>query len=567
MTSPAGPLAAAFADLPHRLAAHIGLSAAALALAIAVAVPLVLLARRRPRLRGAVLGLAGLVQTIPALALLALFYPALLALRDVAGARVPVLGFLPALLALALYALLPLLRGGIGGLASVDPAVTEAADGIGMTPRQRLLSVELPLAAPVIVGGVRTAAVWTIGAATLATAVGATTLGDFIFAGLQTENWVAVLVGCGAAAGLAVAVDAALGLVEAGLARGSRPRLIAGAAVLAIIAALALVPGGSRTGAAVVVGAKNFSEQYILADLIADRLAPRPVSLRTGLGSAVAFRALAAGDLDTYVDYAGTLWTGVLGESRRLPRPALLAALTRELGARFGVGVVGPLGFENAYVLAVRRDTAAKYRLVTIADLARVAPELTLGSDIEFLSRPEWASLAAAYALRFKASRSFEPTFMYRALASGAVDVISAFSSDGRIAAQDLVVLRDPAGAIPAYDALLLVSPRRARDHSLDATLRPLVGSIDVAAMRRANLLVDRASDKLSPAAAARTLERGCRNDAVECRAAGAEPAPGDDLRRREGDRPAGDRTRRDAARAQAAGIPRQEPPRAGSRA
>ncbi|MBV8971610.1 MAG: ABC transporter permease subunit, partial [Sphingomonadaceae bacterium] len=138
-------LGLALAELPAKLAAHVALSAAALALAIVVAVPTVLLARRRPRLRAAALGLAGLIQTVPALALLALFYPALLALRQVAGIDVPVLGPVPALLALALYALLPLLRGGIGGLASVDPAVVEAADAIGMTPGQRLVSVELPL--------------------------------------------------------------------------------------------------------------------------------------------------------------------------------------------------------------------------------------------------------------------------------------------------------------------------------------------------------------------------------------------------------------------------------------
>jgi len=228
---------------------------------------------------------------------------------------------------------------------------------------------------------------------------------------------------------------------------------------------------------------------------------------RSGLGSAVAFRALAANDIDVYVDYAGTLWTGILGHGATLPRADLLTALTRELAAKYGVGVVGPLGFENAYVLAVRRDTATRLHLATIADLARAAPGLTLGADIEFLSRPEWAGLDAAYHLAFKAKKSFEPTFMYRALASGEADVISAFSSDGRIAAQDLVVLTDPKAAIPSYDALLLVSPARAKDHALDAALRPLIGAIDVAAMRRANLLVDRDADKLSPAAAARTLQ------------------------------------------------------------
>jgi ABC-type proline/glycine betaine transport system permease subunit len=255
-------LTAALADLPTKLAAHVTLSAAALGLAIVIAAPLVLLARTRRAVRWAALAAAGLVQTIPALALLALFYPALLAVRGVTGGTLPVLGFLPALLALTLYALLPLLRGGLNGLMGVDRDIVEAADGVGMTPRQRLVQVELPLAAPVIMAGVRTAAVWTIGAATLATAVGAPCLGDFIFSGLQTENWVAVLVGCGAAAGLAVVVDALLGLVEAGLGAGSRARMLAGVAGLTLIGALAVLPqlGAAAPVKAVVVGAKNFSD-------------------------------------------------------------------------------------------------------------------------------------------------------------------------------------------------------------------------------------------------------------------------------------------------------------------
>ena len=511
-------LRTALGELPGKLTAHIVLSVAALGLAVAIAAPLVLLARDRPRARSVVLGAAGLVQTIPALALLALFYPALLALRPVLGPALPVFGFLPALLALTAYALLPLMRGGLNGLMGIAPTIIEAADATGMMRRQRLLIVELPIAAPVIVGGLRTAAVWTIGAATLATAVGATSLGDFIFSGLQTETWERVIVGCLAAAGLAIAVDALLGLIEAGLARGQRSRLLGGVAglvVMAIVAVGLTRTGLTRTGLtrtgqspAIVVGAKNFSEQYILADVIARRLAPRPVTVRSGLGSAVIFRALAAGDLDTYVDYAGTLWTNVLGHHDIVPRAAMLAALDGELPRRFGVGVIGPLGFENAYVLAVRRDTAQRLHLATIADLARVAPQLALGADIEFLSRPEWAHLDAAYHLAFRDTRSFEPTFMYRALTSGGVDVISAFSSDGRIAANRLVVLADPAHAIPSYDAVLLVSPRRARDHSLDAALRPLVGTIDVAVMQRANLLVDRDADKRSPAEAAALLLR-----------------------------------------------------------
>jgi len=184
----------------------------------------------------------------------------------------------------------------------------------------------------------------------------------------------------------------------------------------------------------------------------------------------------------------------------------LRAALTRALARRDGVLVLGPLGFENAYALAMRRSRAEALGVRTLDDLGRAAPALRLGSDIEFLSRPEWRSVAAAYGLRFAATRSFSPTFMYRAVADGSVDVISAFSSDGRIAALDLVTLADPRRALPSYEALLLVSPRRVHDPRFLAALRPLVGKIPIDRMRQANLMVDRDAEKKSPAEAARWL-------------------------------------------------------------
>ncbi|WP_156449661.1 ABC transporter permease, partial [Caulobacter sp. CCH9-E1] len=294
-------LDAALAVLPERLGWHVALSASALALGLAIALPLGIAAARHPRLKWIALASAGLVQTIPSLALLALFYPILLLLSRLAekvlGHGFPALGFLPSLLALTLYSMLPILRNAAAGIASVDPAVVEAAKGVGMTDRQRLWRVELPLAAPVIMAGVRTAAVWTIGAATLSTPVGQTSLGDYIFSGLQTEDWVAVLVGCAASAGLALIVEGLLGLIEAGVARRDGKRLLAGGVGLAIglVAALApLAVGALGHGrASYVIGAKNFSEQYILAELMAGRLerVGASVQRRVNLGSAVAYRA------------------------------------------------------------------------------------------------------------------------------------------------------------------------------------------------------------------------------------------------------------------------------------
>jgi osmoprotectant transport system permease protein len=509
--------AAAWRLLPGYLGQHVMLSAAALLLGLAVSLPLAVLAARNPRVRWPVLAVASLIQTIPGLALLALFFPLLLALsavtRALFGWTLPALGFLPSLLALTLYSMLPILRNGVAGLTGVDPAVLEAADGVGMTRSQRLWRVEAPLAAPIVMAGVRTAAVWTIGAATLSTPVGQTSLGDYIFSGLQTENWVFVLFGCAAAAVLALAADQLLGLVEAGLARRDRRRVTIGLAGLVIGAALAIAPSlavGQAGGARYVVGAKNFSEQFILAEMMGERLRGQGGRVRQhqGLGSAVIFRALQAGEIDAYVDYSGTLWTNVLGRRDTPERGVMLAELTRTLKQKYGVVVLGPLGFENAYALVMKADQARALRVATIADLTAQAPNLTLGSDLEFLSRPEWTALKGAYGLNFKAAKAYNPTFMYRALEAGGADVISAFSSDGRIAQDHLTVLGDPRGAIPAYDAVLLIAPGRAGDARLRRALQPMIGAITVDRMRQANLMVDRDRDKATPAQAAAFLSR-----------------------------------------------------------
>jgi osmoprotectant transport system permease protein len=508
-------LASALALLPEYLGWHVLLSFSALALGVAISLPLAVAASRSPRLRWPVLAGASLIQTIPSLALLALFYPLLLAVstlvKSAFGHGFSALGFLPSLLALTLYSMLPILRNAAAGILGVDAAVKEAADGVGMTSRQRLVQVELPLAAPVIMAGIRTAAVWTIGAATLSTPVGQTSLGNYIFAGLQTENWVFVLFGCAASAVLALAADQLLGLIEAGTRRRSARLVLVGVAGLLIGVSLAVAPllGLGKAGS-YVVGAKNFSEQYILAELMAGRLekAGAQVSRKEDLGSAVAYRALAAGELDAYVDYSGTLWTNVLSRKDNPGRAEVLKGLTAELKRRDGVVVLGSLGFENAYAFVMRPDRAKALGVASIADLARVAPKLTLGSDLEFLSRPEWKAVEGAYDLKFKARKSYQPTFMYRALAGGEADVISAFSSDGRIAADKLVILSDPKGAIPPYDAVVLISPRRAGDQRLLGALQPLIGKIDVTAMQGANLSVDRDQDKASPAEAASALEK-----------------------------------------------------------
>ena len=502
----------ALSGLGPQLAEHVLLSAAAVALGLVLALPLAVWASRSPSVAKLALGFASLVQTIPALALLALFFPILLGARAIFGEGLPTLGFLPAWLALGLYALLPILRNAVTALINIDAEAIEAADGLGMTSWQKLRLVEAPLAAPYIMAGIRTASVWTIGAATLATTIGQRSLGDPIFAGLQTQNWVLVLAGCIASAGLALTADALLGLVERGFAK-RRPRLsLAGAAwALTGIAAAGLSLADWRDGPAqdtVVIGAKSFSEQYIIARAIGSLLedAGYQVEYREGLGSAVVHNAVTTGAIDIYVDYTGTLWTNALGRTDNPGRGAMYDEITRWEEVSSGTRVLGRLGFENAYGLAMRRDVAQARSITSIADLAATAPQLTMGGDPEWFERPEWAAVRDAYDLTFGDQRTFSPTFMYTALESGEADVISAYTSDGRIAANDLTVLADPRDALPAYDAILLLSPDSARDQRLVATLSPLIGAINVETMREANYAVDRDNDKWSPETAAEWL-------------------------------------------------------------
>jgi osmoprotectant transport system permease protein len=481
--------------LPGYLTAHLELSLAALLVGFCVSVPLGIVISRVPWLEQPVLGVAATVQTIPSLALLALMVPLLGALGMTS------IGFLPAFVALVLYSMLPVLRNTVTGIAAVDPALLEAARGVGMSARDQLLRVELPLALPMIVAGIRTATVWTVGTATLATPVGATSLGNYIFSGLQTRNLNAVLVGCVAAAALALVLDNLAALVHSGVERRSRPRT---AVALAGFVALYLYAGASlgrrvlgEERDTLVVGSKTFSEQYVLAEMLAQRVraqAGTSVELRPSLGSTVVFDALRDGSVDFYVDYSGTIWTNVMKRADEPPRRAeMLRQIEVFLSERHGITLVCALGFENAYALAMRRDKSMALGVRTLGHLTSAAPRLSIGGDYEFFGRPEWKRVRETYGLSFREQRSMDSSLMYEAVRGGSVDVISAFTTDGRIAAFDLVLLEDDRQAIPPYDAIVLASRRVSRDYpAVLEALRSLSGRIDASEMRRMNLAVDR---------------------------------------------------------------------------
>ena len=477
--------------LPEYLEGHLLLTLIALSLGIAVSVPLGILANRQPALKRPLLISVSVLQTIPSVAILALTVAAL-------GGRI---GLLPALIALLLYSMLPIVRNTVTGLETVADDIVEAARGIGMSRTQILTRVRLPLALPVIIAGIRTAAVWTVGLATLSTLVGATSLGNYIFTGLQTRNLVAVTVGSIAAAFMAVILDAIIGGIQ-WLVENRNDEEIAGRyrRVFAAVAGAVLLGAGvsawsllPEPEADFVVGGKGFTEQHIIAGLLAEELeeAGFRVDQRLGLGTQVIYEAASNSTVDAYLEYSGTVWANIMNRNDNPGRAEVLAEVVDFVETTDGMTVIGEIGFQNLYALAMRKDRAAELGVNSIEDLIPVARQLTAGGDLEFFGRPEWISVRDTYGIDFDRKLTFDTTLMYTAVDERQVDLITAYTSDGRIAHFDLLVLEDPRNAMLPYDGFLLASAEAARNPDFIAALTDLVGRIPDEVMREANRIVD----------------------------------------------------------------------------
>jgi osmoprotectant transport system permease protein len=473
------------------LGQHVVLVVAATLIAVGIGVPLGLLAARRPRLGTPLVALANVVQTIPSLAIFGFLIP--LPLVGGIGART-------ALVALVLYGLLPLIRTTMAGIGGIPPSIVEAGRALGMTPRQLRWQVEVPLALPQIVAGIRVAAVTGVGTATIAAAIGAGGLGDYIFRGLAMVNPVVILAGAVPAALLALAVDGGLTLVERQLAARRRPRRRA--AVAAAVAALAVLAAAgiglaARQSAAIVVGSKNFTEQVILGELLAqaiERGTSRRVERKLNLGGTfICDRALAAGEIDVYVEYTGTALTAIFNEPVGRDRADVLARV-RDAYLRTGRTVLEPLGFNNTFAILVRGADARRLGLRTISDAVPHARAWRAGFGYEFLERADgYAGLARAYDLTLAAPpRVMDLGLSYRALASREVDVIAGDATAGLIAALDLAALEDDRGYFPPYDAVPVASTATLLRHpDVRSALARLTGILSEADMRRLNAAVD----------------------------------------------------------------------------
>ena len=469
---------------------HLMLIGLSTVVAILIGVPAGIAAARLPRLGRAVVGIVNVAQTIPSLALLGFLLP--LPFIGGVGPRV-------AIAALILYALLPIVRATVVGLNSVDPVVRAAGVAMGMTSRQLLLIVELPLALSSIVSGIRVATVIGVGTATVAAAVGAGGLGDFIFRGLATVDTTMILAGAIPAALLALAADALLTVVERALGpgRGRRWRLPVAVTGVAIVCALLVaVIVAVRQPDTIVVGSKNFTEQVILGELLAQTLEGEGVRVARKLnlgGTFICDQALRSGSIDLYPEYTGTALSAIFKEPIGGSRDDVMAR-TRSRYAALGITVVSRFGFENTFAVLVRRDDAVRHRLSRISDLRRVAATFQPGFGFEFVSRQDgYAGLTATYDLAFaRQPRAMDLSLMYRALADGDVDVVAGDATSALIDVLDLTMLEDDLQYFPPYDAVALArTPVLLRRPEVARALASLDEAITVEDMRAMNRAVD----------------------------------------------------------------------------
>lgn len=485
---------------------HVFLVVLSTGAAIILGLPLGVLLTRVKSLRTPVLGFANVMQTVPSLALFGLLIP----IPFIGG-----IGARTAIIALALYALLPIIRNTVTGILGIDHRLIESADAMGMTPSQRLRLVELPLAAPVILTGVRVAVVISVGVATVAAAVGAGGLGTYIFRGLRQNDNNLLLAGALASALLALLFDLALGQLQTSYEirerKAATRRKLTATGVAAVLFAFIGVSFFSNAGGEaavlqpatdqrpVVVGSKDFTESVILAEILAQTLEKQGIAVtrQFELGGNLAHDGLLSGQLDVYPEYTGTAFTAILGNKPVTDREAVYQKTKREYAERFDLVVGPPLGFANDFAILVRGEVARKNSLNTISDAVPLAREWQAGFGQDFMSRADgYAGFTKAYGFNFaKQPREMDLSLTYRALQSGELDIIAGNSTDGLIEALDLFQLEDDRRYFPPYQAVFIA--RRSAAARLQPALNALADSIPTQVMRRMNYAVD--AEKRTP--------------------------------------------------------------------
>ncbi|HEL1653323.1 TPA: ABC transporter permease/substrate-binding protein [Streptococcus suis] len=462
---------------------HLRISLLALIIAIAIAVPLGLILSSKKRLTEWSLQITGIFQTIPSLALLGLFIPFM-------G-----IGTLPAVVALVIYAIFPILQGTLTGLGEIDPSLEEAATAFGMNKWEKLKKFKLALAMPILMSGIRTASIMIIGTATLAALVGAGGLGSFILLGIDRNDSALILIGAVSSAVLAVLFGYGIRLLQ-----DKKPKTI----LLALLVTLftvgaSYVPMLNFSTKQLVIAGKLGAEPEILINmyklLIEDRTDIK-VETKPNFGkTSFLYEALKSGSIDIYPEYTGTITSTLLKNSPTdlSTNPEEVYTYAKEaILEQDGLMYLAPMAFQNTYALAVTEDYAQDHGIEKISDLAKVQQTAVAGFSLEFNDREDGnIGLKNLYNLQLNV-KTMEPALRYEAIKSGNVQIIEAYSTDSKVVTYKLKILEDDKQLFPPYQAAPLLSKETLEKYpELEQVLGVLAGNISTEEMIQMNYAVD----------------------------------------------------------------------------
>ena len=469
-------------ELLRALIEHLQISLISLFFAVMIAVPLGILLTRRERIAEFIIGTSAVMQTIPSLALLGLLIP-------LVG-----IGKVPAIIALVVYALLPILRNTYTGIRKVDASLIEAARAMGMNSFQRLWKVELPLALPIIMAGIRTAMVLIVGTATLAALIGAGGLGKLILLGIDRNDHALIVLGAVPAALLALFFDGVLRMFES--ARRSPKRVILAICIIMVVIATPFLWNTQKKD--IVIAGKLGSEPEILIQMykqLIEQDTDLDVELKPGLGkTAFVFEALKSGEIDIYPEFSGTaLSTFVKETPKSTNRKEVYEQARQGMEKKYHMAMLKPMEYNNTYALAMPKNVAEKYNVKTISDLRNVAANVKAGFTLEFADREDgYKGMQKLYNFQIANVTTMEPKLRYSAIDSGRVTVIDAYSTDSELEQYGLQVLEDDKGLFPPYQgAPLLRKETLDKYPELEKTLNKLAGKISDEDMRKMNYEVN----------------------------------------------------------------------------
>ncbi|MBD2680218.1 MULTISPECIES: glycine betaine ABC transporter substrate-binding protein [Nostoc] len=487
-----------FLEIVLRTGEHLVLVVIAMVVAVSIGIPLGIFITRQPKLAQPIIGLTNAIQTTPSLAI----FGFLISVPFFGG-----IGKVPAIVALILYALLPIIRNTYIGINSVEPAIREAGQGMGMTDRQLLFQVEIPLALGVILAGVRVATVICVGIATIAAAIGGGGLGVFLFRGISTLNNQLILAGAIPAALIALGADFSLGWLEKNLTQQSEKTIKINRKTGVYFAILTLIIGVLigftywLTPPTIIIGSKNFTEQFILGELLAQQIESHTklrVDRRLNLGGTfICHEAVKAGKIAGYIEYTGTSFTSVLKQKPISDPQVVYQKVKQDYSQKFKLEVMQPLGFNNTFAMIIRSEDAKRWQIKTLSEAAKYTPQMQAGFGYEFLGRQDgYPGLAKTYGLKFaKPPQQMELGLIYQAIKEKKVDLIAGNSTDGLIAVLNLVILEDDKKYFPPYEAVPIFNQAILEKYpELREAINQLAGLISTEAMQKMNYQVDNQS-------------------------------------------------------------------------